>query len=115
MTAERDLALKERLTQILDAQADGLDAATLSRLNRARHRALTPPRGFRAVHWAGLGAVATSVLVGFLWFGTLTSPPDQPGTSGFTEIDLLTEDIELVEELDFYLWLELAEPGTDDA
>lgn len=115
MTTDRDRVLKDRLTRILDARTDGLDASTLSRLNQARHRALSRPPGLHAVRWTGLGAIAASVLAGLLWFGTLTSPHERPGDSEFAEIDLLTEDIELVEELDFYLWLELADTGTDDA
>lgn len=109
----------ERATALLDRSADNLDAATLSRLTRARHAALAQRRAIpRRWAWcAGLAGAAVAlfgVAVGlhhrFDASGTsaTTSAPFQAG-----DIDLLTSDddtLDLYENIDFYAWLE-KQPG----
>jgi hypothetical protein len=116
MTTDRDSRLIEALTGALDSKAAALDAATLSRLNQARHQAIaTRHRDARDNRWFGLGAATAAVLAGVVAIGLL-SPGDGPADGiEFSSIDLLTEDTELVEELDFFLWLDNAEPPADDA
>ena len=99
-----------------------LDAATLSRLNRSRQRALEAAQGSnrhgsRWLLWAPAGALAAGVLAAAL---LLRTTPDTPATVAVSApadtqpeaFDLLAagEDLELATEadLDFYAWVELA-------
>ncbi|HEX3895662.1 MAG TPA: DUF3619 family protein [Rudaea sp.] len=110
--------------QALDESAQNLDAATLSRLNRARQRALGLARPRRMRSWfvpAGLAsACAVLLAVAVVWHRP-TAPPNAadpfiPGTSaaapsgGFSasDLDLVSSDdgIEFYQDLDFYAWLD---------
>lgn len=110
--------------QALDESAQNLDAATLSRLNRARQRALEKAHpGART--WflpAGLaGACAVLLVVALVWQRPTRVPsagPDPfiagPGTpaggNGFSanDLELVSSDdgIEFYQDLDFYAWLD---------
>ena len=104
----------ERAQALLDQSADNLDAATLSRLNRARQAALARRRGLpRRWAWsAGLAGAAVAL------FGVAVGRHqrfDAPGIGTTTapfqagDIDFLTSDddaLDLYENLDFYAWLE---------
>jgi ferric-dicitrate binding protein FerR (iron transport regulator) len=105
----------ERAQALLDESADNLDAATLSRLNRARQAALAQRRGVpRRWAWSAALAGAAVALFGVAvglhhrfdapGIGTPTTVPLQAG-----DIDFLTSDddaLDLYENLDFYAWLE---------
>jgi hypothetical protein len=95
---------------------EGLDAATCSRLARARHQALemAPGRQHR-IAWLGVGATAAAALVAAVWLHG--EPPDATDAAWPTSVDFETigEDLELVEELDFYRWLEDEAARSDDA
>lgn len=108
----------EAVREQLDTDAAGYDAATLSRLNRARQAALDA--GLRAQkrpwwHWS-LVAVASSaaaVLAVALTLRTpeTDAPPVAPVAMEQSEVDDLEllaagEDLELIENLEFYAWLE---------
>ena len=122
---ERDRQQAEFERRAQDAfrrSVDELDAATLSRLNRSRQRALEAARGSnrhgsRWLMWAPAGALAAAVLAAAL---LLRTTPDTPTTVAVSApadaqpeaFDLLAagEDLELATEadLDFYDWVELA-------
>ena len=108
----------EAVRDQLDTDAAGYDAATLSRLNRARQAALDA--GLRRQrrpwwHWS-LVAVATSAAVVLAMALTLRTPdtgapPVAPVALEQSEVDDLEllaagEDLELIENLEFYAWLE---------
>ena len=113
--------------------AGGLDAATLSRLNQARQRALAEfDRGRQRPAWSvgwqpALGVVAVAALAIALWVGrdpALTpAPADTPAVATGNadpaldlELLLADDNLELIEELEFYDWLEQAgdtEDGLD--
>jgi ferric-dicitrate binding protein FerR (iron transport regulator) len=111
--SRHDEAWIERATALLDRSAENLDAATLSKLNRARQAALSQrhaaPR--RWLWGAGLAgavaavfALALGVHHGFEAQRPASTAPLQAG-----DIDLLTSDedtLDLSENLDFYAWLE---------
>jgi hypothetical protein len=111
---ELDQAFRRRTKQLFDDSTARLDAATRSRLTRARHRALeelTPAA--RAWRFALLpaGAVAGAALVA--WLVVWQTPPPaaeaglQVATLSDLEILLGEEDLEMLdEEIDFYGWLE---------
>ena len=97
----------------LDASARDLDAATLSRLNRARQQALavsTRPQA-RSWPWLAMAAAASIALAVFLLPQSpstrLPEPPLTLATSA-EDFELLTDDDQfaLYSDMDFYAWLE---------
>lgn len=120
---------EKQLTQVLDEKADGLDASTLSRLHRARVQALqaTPPWWRRLVahnsisprlkdvvtsHPATLATATVAMALSvFLLLSHVIGSNDFPAISSTDTLDVmeimdLDVDLELVEDLDFYHWLE---------
>jgi hypothetical protein len=129
---DRDEAELERQARtVFNASVDALDAATLSRLNRSRQRAMALAEGrkragWRWEVWAPAGAVAAGALAAVL---LLNAPPEMSApahvattaASGEAQQDafeLLTagEDLDLATEadLEFYAWVELETSGDDD-
>ncbi len=105
----------ERSRALLDESLHEIDAATLSRLNRARQAALGKAHAQRPL-WLGLSVLgATAVLV--LAFGlsrqaprhmTTPMPVTTPSAQADADVDLAAADPdsdELYENLDFYAWL----------
>lgn len=96
---------------LLETSAQDLDAATLSRLNQARQRALAQAAPQAPVWaWSRRLAVAASLLlaVAMLW-------PDGPGgvapttapTLSPEDAELLADgELEMTDELEFYAWLD---------
>lgn len=106
-----------RARELLDASAQSLDASTLSRLNRARQAALAAHRPRIGRAWSGLAAIGASALALAVAVGLQrppaapASPPDTDASAISTPIvgddDLLAaEDLEFLENLDFYQWLD---------
>jgi len=110
---ERESAFERRTKELFDDSVAGLDAATRSRLNRARQRALEELAAPRR-HWlwtlAPVGAVATAAAVAWLvvWQQAPQPVADvQLATLSDLEILLGEEDLEMLdEEIEFYGWLE---------
>ncbi len=101
----------ERARALLDDSAENLDAATLSRLNRARQAALaTRRKGASGWLWgaalAGAAAAAFALAIGL---HRHDAPPGVPAASlQADDVDVLTSDddaLDLAENLDFYAWL----------
>lgn len=110
------------LRNLLDAEVASLDAATLSRLNRARQAALDAGLKSGARRWRGwalaLPAVACAVLA--IWLLPAVSPPVVEAGAELADLeallvepamvdgDLLVSDapLELIDEWEFYAWLE---------
>ena len=115
-----------RARTLLDESAEGLDAATLSRLNRARQAALAQARP-RATHrWflpAGLASACVLLLAVAAWHAQVPSGaarlPELPFTasasSAGSDIDLVSSDdsLELYQDLEFYAWLDAQDQGSD--
>ncbi len=112
MSESSSEADKMALTRALDARVEALDGEVLERLRRARRQAARqadrsvkpwfPPAG---LHWAA-GVAAFAVLavgLGFWW-----QAARQPLPAALDDLDVLagSEDLNLVRDLDFYLWLE---------
>jgi hypothetical protein len=104
-------AFVERAKQRFDESVANLDGETRSRLNRGRQAALAEiTSGRRAwIEWMpAAGVAAAAVVAVVLWTG---SPPTDELTpsSASTDIEiLLTEDsFEMLEDLEFYSWIEL--------
>lgn len=99
----------------LDEDVARYDAATLSRLNRARQQALDGGlRPTRRPWWqfslALAGSAAAGVLALALFLrGPATLPPvPDASPSGGDDFEMLAagEDLEMIENLEFYAWLE---------
>lgn len=97
---------EQKLTQALDQSVDNLDELTCAQLAAARKRAIAKTSA--KWYWSlptGLATAATTVLVVTLW---MTSPGDQLPDTPMDDLELLTttDALELLEELEFYQWLE---------
>lgn len=101
---------------LFDESVDGLDGATLSTLNRSRHRALEELHGHRVnwLRWAPATGVAVAVLVAMLALqpGPTRVEP-MPATVADMEILLGGESIEMLEDLDFYALIDQLEKDDD--
>jgi hypothetical protein len=108
----------ERAKALLDDSAENLDAATLSRLNRARQAALaTRRKGPGYWTWgavlAGAAAAVFGLAIGLHPHGG-TPTPGPAASLDAGDIDVLTSDddaLDLAENLDFYAWLEKQPAG----
>ena len=119
-----DAELERHVRDLFKASVDDLDAATLSRLHRARQQALDATAGrkrtgWQWTAWVPVGALAASVLAAVL---LLRSPSETgapvpvavtPTNADVRQdpLELLTagEDLDLATEadLEFYDWVEL--------
>lgn len=93
----------------LDDSVDALDAATLSRLNQARQKALDAPRSslfFGNRTGLVFASFAVAAIVALLWTATPSQPPETLAQQ-YEDIDMLTADadLELLEDLEFVSWL----------
>jgi hypothetical protein len=106
--------------QLFDECVERLDAATLSRLNRQRRTALAALDGRAATRWQlwlpATGVVAAVTMSLLLW--QRDGAPLVPPVDAAADLDILIadENLEMLEELEFYAWLESeqAEPAPDD-
>jgi hypothetical protein len=107
-----DEQLSQQAKDAFDKSVDGLDAATLSRLNRGRQAALAelahPPARLWLAWLPATGVAAAVLLLTF----TLRSPVDVDAISApAMDLDILLgeESIEMIEDLEFYSWLDTQE------
>ena len=107
--------LAQQAKEAFDRSVDGLDAASLSRLNRGRQAALAeaghPHREW--LRWMPATGVAAAVL---LVMFTFQGPGDVDIISApATDLEILLgeESIEMLEELEFYSWLDSQELESD--
>ena len=110
----------ERITQeaktLFDESVDGLDAATLSTLNQSRQRALAeaharPTQWLRWVPAAGMAAA--SLLVVMMILPDPASIQPVPAEVADMEILLGEDSIEMLEDLEFYEWIDMLEQEND--
>lgn len=115
MTDTENELLQHRIAAVLDDRAANLDADTLGRLAGARHRALAARRsafGRSPRWWQAVGglALAASIVFGVsLW---LHGPMQGPLPPSPADLEMLAEDddLELLQKLEFFRWLETEEP-----
>jgi hypothetical protein len=105
-----------QLRSQLDEDARGLDAATASRLNRARQHALDVGLARRRSRYGYLAFALTAGIAAVLALSVLVRAPEQAESmpalaapSNTDDLELLagTEELEMIENLEFYAWLEL--------
>jgi hypothetical protein len=104
----RELERKSRAA--FDASVEAADAATRSRLSRARATALeelSRDRLGRATTWLPAGAAAAAIVAAVLWQREEAVAPVTPGAVAFEDLDIVTggEDFDLLgEDADFVAW-----------
>lgn len=116
MNEQRD-TFEKRMKDAFDESVDALDAATLSKLNRGRHAALEQlkrPRRQWSRWMPATGAVA-AVLVTVMVLQSPTAIDEPAAVTTATDMEILLgeDSIEMLEELEFYSWIDIAETEGD--
>ena len=110
-----DEKLEQSAKRLFDESVDGLDAATLSRLNRGRQAAIEAAGSGRSpwVLWAPATGVAAAAVVAVVM---LNDPAVDEIDSSVADIDIILgeESIEMIEELEFYAWLDTVDLEAND-
>ena len=108
--SESKNSVEKQAKALFDQSVDQLDAATLSKLNRGRHAALAKLHG-RRVRWqrwapaAGAAAAVVAVMLALQPADVdMVVPP-------VDDMDILLgeDSIEMLEDLEFYAWLDMQE------
>lgn len=107
---------------LLDDSARDLDAATLSRLNRARQAALEQRRPRATRVWllpAGLASAACALLLAFaVWqphrhADTAKAAVSSSASATASDADADEASLEFYQNLEFYAWLDAQNKGGD--
>jgi len=102
MSSDTDSEFVGQVRQQLDQHADAVDELTAAQLGAARRRALSRQRPSRRV-WIPLAGLATTAAIALVSFMLVQQPPLQDMGP---DLWVASDDLELMEELDFYAWLE---------
>ena len=102
-----------RAKKHFDESVENLDGETRSRLNRGRQAALAELESGRRnwIQWApAAGVAAAAVVAVVIWTGNRPTDVLTPATINADIEILLTEDsFEMLEDLEFYSWIDLDE------
>ncbi len=114
-----DAQLIEGIRHRLDEEVDSLDSATLLRLAQARRLALAAgprPRWRRTIRlstgpagdWLVPAGALASILATAVALTLMVAEPGNGSARELDDVELLTagEELELYENLEFYLWLQ---------
>ena len=112
-----DLARQSK--ELFDDSVEQLDAATLSRLNRGRQEALAElERSSPVGQWArwvpATGVAAAALVAVVVWQGIPVEDP-LPSTGPVTDFEILIgeDSLEMLEDLEFYSWIEPSDLQTN--
>ena len=109
-----DLDFEEQTKRLFDESVAALDGETRSKLTQARYRALEEMKPRRQTVWTralvpvGVAA-AVAMLTITLWQGQIPSADDGDfDVAAVTDLEILLseEELDMIEELEFYAWLE---------
>ena len=102
---------------LFDDSVEELDGATLSTLNQGRHRALAELQAQPApwLRWAPAAGMATAALVVAMIIVPEPTEVDMLPATAVTDMDILLgeDSIEMLEDLEFYAWLDAIEANND--
>jgi hypothetical protein len=112
--------LEEQAKGLFDDSVEKLDAATLSRLNQGRHKALEELHRPGIVRWRGspwaapaAGVAAAAVVAVLVVRGpAMIDGVDDPVTASDFEMLLETDSLEMLEDLEFYSLLDAVDAET---
>ncbi|MGH8189251.1 MAG: hypothetical protein ACREUC_22030 [Steroidobacteraceae bacterium] len=103
--------LERKATALFDESVERLDGRTRSRLTQARNRAVDELRsGAVRRRWLrGPTGLAAAMVVGaavMLWAGVSRNPV--PGAIPLDDLEIVADadDLELLQDVEFYAWLE---------
>ena len=108
-------SFERRTRELFDREVADLDAATRSKLNQARQRALSELDGPSSVFGfplpqAALAAVAVAAFGGWLFMRGGLAPDEgiAPEFAAATDLEIMLaeDELEFLEEIEFYAWLE---------
>ena len=113
---ESDEKFAREAKSLFDNSVEELDAATLSTLNRSRHRALDELGSSRAnwMRWAPAAGVAAAIMVAVMV--TLPRPGEvevMPTSVTDMEILLGEDSFEMLEDLEFFTLIDALEQEGD--
>ena len=104
---------ERRAKRAFDDSVAALDAATRSKLTRARHRALEEQASARDYGWRSslvpAGTLAATAIVAWLVVWQVPPPTPDVSTAALPDLEILLgeEDLQMLdEEIEFYGWLE---------
>ena len=111
-----DEKFAQEAKSLFDESVDRLDAATLSTLNRSRQRALAEihARPAQWTRWVPAAGMATAALV--VAMVILPGPAEiQAVPAEVTDMEILLgeDSIEMLEDLEFYEWIDMLEQEND--
>ncbi len=110
-----DEEFSRQAKEAFDASVDRLDAATLSKLNQGRHAALAeldrPVRQWS--RWVPATGVAAAVAVAVMVMQSPAPVNDLPTAVTDMEILLGEDSIEMLEDLEFYSWIDTVDLEAD--
>jgi hypothetical protein len=119
-TPNDDERLEQSAKAAFDDSVDRLDAATLSKLNQGRQAALAEiaaSPGRQWLRWMPVTGVATAALVAVLVFRgpeqSIEPFESDPIATDF-EILIGDDELEMIEELEFYSWIDMADLDSAD-
>ena len=106
---------------LFDDSVERIDAATLSRLNQGRQKALQeirePGPAGEWARWVPAGGLAAAAVVAVVvWQGVpVEHSAPAAGTATDFEIMLSEDSLDMLEDLEFYSWIDMAnaEPNGD--
>lgn len=118
---DEDEQFAQQAKSLFDESVDKLDGATLSKLNQRRQAALaeiSESGGTSAwLRWAPASGIAAAAVVAVIMLQNPTSVNKEPfPDSAATDFEILLheESLDMIEELEFYSWIEYAELETPD-
>ena len=122
-TPKDDKRFEEGAKAMFDDSVERLDAATLSKLNQGRQAALAEMASESSSRqwsrWMPVTGMAAAALVAVLVLrGPATIDPLGGSDSTVTDFEILMGDdaLDMIEELEFYTWIDVAEfESTDNA
>ncbi len=118
-TTHEDERFANEAKALFDDSVERLDAATLSQLNQRRQAAVAEASNEgRRIHWGrwmpATGVAAAAIVAVVMLQGQPDDVIRETTTATDFEILISDDNLEMIEELEFYSWLELAAEETDD-
>lgn len=116
MNEQRD-TFEKKMKDRFDESVEALDAATLSKLNQGRHAALAqlqrPQRQWS--RWMPATGAAAAILVAVVVLQSPTAVDEVAAITSVTDMEILLgeDSIEMLEDLEFYSWIDIAESEGD--